>query len=49
MGGYTHPLTATFVAPNKRACKTDLAATIADINVNVLWNQMVWVAELAPW
>ena len=43
MGGYTHPLDGDYLLLRTNVlAKTDLAATIADVNVNVLWNQMVW-------
>ena len=43
MGGYTHQLDGKYLLLRTNVlAKTDLAATIADINVNVLWNQMVW-------
>ena len=43
MGGYTHSLDGDYLLLRTNVlAKTDLAATIADINVNVLWNQMVW-------
>jgi len=43
MGGYTHSLDGDYLLLRSNVlAKTDLAATIADVNVNVLWNQMVW-------
>lgn len=43
MGGYTHSLDGDYLLLRTNVlAKTDLAATIADVNVNVLWNQMVW-------
>ena len=43
MGGYNHPLDGDYLVLRTNVlAKTDLAATIADINVNVLWDNMLW-------
>ncbi len=43
MGGSTHSLDGDYLLLRTNVlAKTDLAATIADVNVNVLWNNMVW-------
>ena len=43
MGGYNHPLDGDYLVLRTNVmAKTDLAATIADVNVNVLWDNMLW-------
>ena len=43
MGGYDHPLDGDYLVLRTNVlAKTDLSATIADINVNVLWDNMLW-------
>lgn len=43
MGGYNYALDGDYLVLRTNVlAKTDLAATIADINVNVYWNQMIW-------
>ncbi|MDA0913146.1 MAG: type IX secretion system membrane protein PorP/SprF [Flavobacteriales bacterium] len=43
MAGYNYPLSGdALVLRSNVLAKTDLAATIADVNVNVLWNNMLW-------
>ncbi|MGY8940899.1 MAG: PorP/SprF family type IX secretion system membrane protein [Flavobacteriales bacterium] len=43
MGGYDYSLDGDYLVLRSNVLsKTDLSATITDINVNVLWNQMVW-------
>jgi type IX secretion system PorP/SprF family membrane protein len=43
MGGYDHPLDGDYLVLRTNVlAKTDLSATIADINVNVLWDNMIW-------
>ncbi len=43
MGGYDHQLDGDYlVLRSNILAKTDLNATIADVNVNVLWNNMLW-------
>jgi hypothetical protein len=46
MGGYDHPLDGDYLVLRTNVlAKTDLAATIADINVNVLWDNMLWAGS----
>lgn len=43
MGGYDHQLDGDYlVLRSNILAKSDLNATIADVNVNVLWNKMLW-------
>jgi type IX secretion system PorP/SprF family membrane protein len=43
MGGYNHPLDGDYLVLRTNVmAKTDLAATIADVNVNILWDNMIW-------
>ena len=43
MGGYDYPLDGDYlVLRSNILAKSDLNATIADVNVNVLWNNMLW-------
>jgi type IX secretion system PorP/SprF family membrane protein len=43
MGGYDHPLDGDYLVLRSNVlAKSDLNATIVDLNVNVLWNQMLW-------
>lgn len=43
MGGYDYPLNGDYMVLRANVlAKSDLSATIQDININVLWNQMVW-------
>ncbi|MEY5043416.1 MAG: hypothetical protein RJA19_643 [Bacteroidota bacterium] len=43
MGGYDHPLDGDYLVLRSNVlAKTDLNATIVDLNVNVLWNNMIW-------
>ena len=43
MGGYDYPLNGDYLVLRANVlAKTDFSATIQDININVLWDNMVW-------
>ena len=43
MGGYDYPLDGDYLVLRANVlAKTDFSATIQDINVNVLWDNMIW-------
>ncbi len=43
MGGYDYAIDSDYLVLRTNVlAKTDLNASIADVNVNVLWNQMAW-------
>jgi type IX secretion system PorP/SprF family membrane protein len=43
MGGYDHKLDGDYlVLRSNILAKSDLNATIADVNINVMWNKMLW-------
>ncbi len=43
MGGYDYPLNGDYLVLRANVlAKTDFSATIQDININILWDNMVW-------